>query len=558
MATNARFILKSNLYPELNENVRVSDYFNGYSGGFSETLNSADVYYQIRANVSGDWTLTIELYRTPIYGVDIQYKFNGDILNDSFIEQGNSIEIVNNKLILSGTGSTLKPFTDLYDRSFYMYITLDLHLEPREPEPEPPVITTETVDVFEAIPFDTEELEDPDLYIGETRKVQGVQGQLKITYLVTYSDGVEVERVEQSREIVTNAINEIIYSGTKEIPPETIPLNLNLENISASLENGSLLENGEIEITFTANSGYTLDGVILTYKQGNITKTTKISDVDNTRVFPVIIETMNSLSITGSANVVTKQISTFNNVYHISSKELSELSSVRFSNMSTGDIVDYGAFITKLYMLPFEVPLNVIAGTGTVQLGNYNSNVETNILNDYQFTVDLGIIEVPEKYHNVYDYLQTRCFIYLPFTNRIEIEASYIIDCTIKIEYVINLYNGESTINIFSSKTDEPIHSETVAVANDIPFMQTATGKTVSDTKTVYNNGILNPFIIVERNIPYDKVDSVFGGELIENGLLSQFKGYVEINDFKMISKATSQEQSEIKTLLRNGVFINE
>ena len=556
MATNARFILKSDLYPELNENVRVSDYFNGYSEGFSETLNSSNVYYQIRANVSGDWTLTIELYRIPIYGVDIQYKFSGDILNDSFIESGNSIEIINNKLVLSGTGSTLKPFTDLYDKSFYMYITLDLHLEPKEPDP--PLITTETVEVFEVIPFDTEELEDPDLYIGETRKVQGVQGQLKITYLVTYSDGVEVERVEQSREIVTNAINEIIYSGTKKTPPETIPLNLNLENISASLENGSLLENGEIEITFTANSGYTLDGVILTYKQGNITKTTKISDVDNTRVFPVIIETMNSLSITGKANVITKQITTFNNVYHISSKELSELSSVRFSNMSTGEIVDYGTFITKLYMLPFEVPLNVIAGTGTVQLGNYNSNVETNILNDYQFTVDLGIIEVPEKYHNVYDYLQTRCFIYLPFTNRIEIEASYIIDCTIKIEYVINLYNGESTINIFSSKTDEPIHSETVAVANDIPFMQTATGKTVSDTKTVYNNGILNPFIIVERNIPYDKVDSVFGGELIENGLLSQFKGYVEINDFKMISKATSQEQSEIKTLLRNGVFINE
>ena len=140
MATNARFILKSDLYPELNENVRVSDYFNGYSEGFSETLNSSNVYYQIRANVSGDWTLTIELYRIPIYGVDIQYKFSGDILNDSFIESGNSIEIINNKLVLSGTGSTLKPFTDLYDKSFYMYITLDLHLEPKEPDP--PLITT--------------------------------------------------------------------------------------------------------------------------------------------------------------------------------------------------------------------------------------------------------------------------------------------------------------------------------------------------------------------------------------------------------------------------------
>ena len=351
-----------------------------------------------------------------------------------------------------------------------------------------------------------------------------------------------------------------IYIEALPEAPSTpsIPLALDLTNMTASLENGALLEDGNVEITFEANKGYTLDGAFISFNRPNgTTGEERISDSDNTLTFTVNTTYMNDLTISGSANPVTKHISTFNNVYHVSSEDLTELSGVRFASTSTGDVIDYGAYITKLYLLPFEIPDDLLAGTGAIQLGMFNSNVETTVLNDYQFKVDLGKIEVPEKYNNVYDYLQTRCFVYLPFTNRIEIESSYIIDCTIQIEYVVNLYNGESTINIYSSKTEEPIHSETVKVVDDIPFMQTTTGNTLSETNTVYNNGILNPFIIVERNIPYDEVDSVFGGEVVENGILNQFNGYVEVSDFKMTSKATSQEQSEIQTLLRNGVFIN-
>ena len=421
-----------------------------------------------------------------------------------------------------------------------------------------PVITTEIVEVFEVIPFDTEEVDNPDLFIGETEVSEGVEGELKITYLVTYHDGVEFERVEQNRERVTEPINKIVSRGTKPLPPKTIPLNLDIRNMTASLENGALLEDGEVEISFIANEGYTLEGVSISFNRPNgTTSDERVTDSDNKLTFTVNTTYMNDLTISGSANPVTKQISTFNNVYHVTSEDLTELSGVRFASTSTGDVIDYGAYITKLYLLPFEIPDDLLAGTGAIQLGMFNSNVETTVLNDYQFKVDLGKIEVPEKYNNVYDYLQTRCFVYLPFTNRIEIESSYIIDCTIQIEYVVNLYNGESTINIYSSKTEEPIHSETVKVVDDIPFMQTTTGNTLSETNTVYNNGILNPFIIVERNIPYDEVDSVFGGEVVENGILNQFNGYVEVNDFKMKSKATSQEQSEIQTLLRNGVFIN-
>ena len=92
--------------------------------------------------------------------------------------------------------------------------------DPIEPEPEPePVITTVEETKTEPIPYETVRQENEGMLKGEEEVTQeGVDGELTIVETVTFTDGHETDRVEKSREVTTEAIDEIIDYGTKEKP----------------------------------------------------------------------------------------------------------------------------------------------------------------------------------------------------------------------------------------------------------------------------------------------------------------------------------------------------
>ena len=86
-------------------------------------------------------------------------------------------------------------------------------------QPELPEATVETVDINEEIPFKETTQDDPELYQGLTRRVEGTKGSEKVTYEVVKENGVEKSRIEIKREVTTPAKDAIIYRGTK--PPVT-------------------------------------------------------------------------------------------------------------------------------------------------------------------------------------------------------------------------------------------------------------------------------------------------------------------------------------------------
>lgn len=92
-----------------------------------------------------------------------------------------------------------------------------------QPQPQPQVeVKTETA--VEAVPFGSSEIQNPDLPKGTRNvKVAGVNGEVTITYEVTYTDGVETSRVEKSREVTKAAVDEVIEVGTKEPAPTPTP-----------------------------------------------------------------------------------------------------------------------------------------------------------------------------------------------------------------------------------------------------------------------------------------------------------------------------------------------
>lgn len=193
----------------------------------------------------------------------------------------------------------------------------------------------------------------------------------------------------------------------------------------------------------------------------------------------------------------------------------------------------------------------------TIILGNYDSNVESTLLNNYSCEIDLGTITVEEKYNNVYDYLNTTCTLRLPFFNPIIIDTDNVIGKTITIKLVIDFYSGNVTVNIYSTFTNSIIESQTTNIVTQIPFIQKQNNSIVNQLSNVYKNLIDTAQIEVFRNVPY-YTNSIFGKNTIDYDLISNVTGYCEISDIDLTTTATNEEKEQIKTLLKQGVFINE
>ncbi len=82
--------------------------------------------------------------------------------------------------------------------------------------------TMKEVIVVQDIPFNTVEVEDPTLLIGQrVVKQEGVDGKKELTYDVEYIDGVERSRTLRTTKVITEPIDKIIRVGTQEPPPTT-------------------------------------------------------------------------------------------------------------------------------------------------------------------------------------------------------------------------------------------------------------------------------------------------------------------------------------------------
>ena len=69
----------------------------------------------------------------------------------------------------------------------------------------------------EAVAYSTVYEDTEELYEGETEtKTEGVEGEAKVTYTVTYADGEEENRVVKTKEVLKEAKSAVVLRGTKE------------------------------------------------------------------------------------------------------------------------------------------------------------------------------------------------------------------------------------------------------------------------------------------------------------------------------------------------------
>lgn len=351
----------------------------------------------------------------------------------------------------------------------------------------------------------------------------------------------------------------IVLTSIEEIIPKVV-ITGTFENASCNYTNGEVIS-AEKNIIITATSGYEFKNTYHYEDNGytydlvkNLEKTTLT--IDTTKITGLSDITLNDNYI---ATLPVETIGGFCNLYKVTEKELSQLSKVRFQKDKTSDtVVDYGSSITQLYILPLNIPAEIIGDKSNIILGSFDSQVESTLLNNYTVDYDMGSINVPAKYNNAYDFINTTCTLRVPFFNAVALDPENVIGHTISIKFTLDLYSGNVTMNVMSDFTGGIIYSATANIVTQIPFIQKQNNSVVNQLSNVFKYVISTPVIEVVRNIPYQADNSTFGRETVQVAKLNTVHGYCEVDNVNLVTLATNDEKDAIISLLKEGVFINE
>lgn len=246
----------------------------------------------------------------------------------------------------------------------------------------------------------------------------------------------------------------------------------------------------------------------------------------------------------------------FTHVYNPSETDLKKLTTdiiTFYGGEGAMNVLNIGAYITGLYHVPYPVPTSLIGDSEAIILATKKSSVASPTVLGNNFTVDLGNISVTEKYNSNFDYSNTQCFLVCPYMDRIGLQIDDVIEHTLKLKFLINIYNGDCTLLVTSD--DKLIYKSTFKIANKIPYIQNyVDNSNKNNTDNVLFNDVPTAYVEIIRPKPLN--NTIVSTE--EVGKVKDYKGFVAVDDVALNTNASYQEQQEIENKLQAGVYINE
>lgn len=377
-----------------------------------------------------------------------------------------------------------------------------------------------------------------------------------------------------------NKWNLTINTGYKKLNIKAGQTKYKTYRLYPTLQNAKIIEPQAIEddgttkyyldpkhttIKLQANEGYTFesDGS-LTYNMFELSQETLTIKATHTNTATVTLPSdidwslQQSFMITMGAvkSEIVETTGGFTNIYKADYTNLLKFSNeviVRITGGTGSGVQSYDVtpYINNLIMLPFNVPTG---DNSTIVAGNETFTTQLPTVDNNYLTVDVGKIKVDEQYKNGFDYYQVTTRLMLPYTNMIELDPKHVINQTVSIKYIVNVINGDTTINI--SNNDDMFYSTQVNLASEIPFISSATKGSqytvINQLKTVFRNSIKQAYIIIEQPTPVLNSDFY---PTNEKGTLKGYNGNVKASLLNNMD-INSNELNALQNILETGVKI--
>ena len=320
-------------------------------------------------------------------------------------------------------------------------------------------------------------------------------------------------------------------------------------------------------IKLQANEGYTFenDGS-LTYQRGTINQETLTIKATHTNTATVTlpsdidwsIQQDFMLTMGAVKSEIVETTGGFTNIYKADYTNLLKFSNeviVKITGSGSGgsgvQSYDVTPYINNLIMLPFNIPTG---DNSAIVAGNETFTTQLPTVDNNYLTVDLGKIKVDEQYKNGFDYYQVTTRLMLPYTNMIDLDPKHVINQTVSIKYIVNVVNGDTTINL--SNDDDLFYSTQVNLASEIPFISSANKGSqytvINQLKTVFRNSIKQAYIIIEQPTPVLNSDFY---PTNEKGTLKGYTGNVKASLLNNMD-INSNDLNALQNILETGVKI--
>lgn len=347
----------------------------------------------------------------------------------------------------------------------------------------------------------------------------------------------------------------------------TVVVNCQFENCTANFTNGETINRGTggeyaliKTLTVTANEGYEFNGTFYCELdvEGSQTMTVTNKKTVSFPIYGVTVDYNTTISFVENfvATIApTVTVSDFVRIFNPTTDELGQLSKASFYTLITNTSVPISNYITALYQIPFDVTGLQLEDKATIVLGTYDSNVTATMLDSWILETNGGTIQIPKKYENVYDYINTNVSIYIPYFGMANLDTEKVIGHTLTVTYYTNLYEGYTTVDVISDFSGNKIMTATKKTGFDVPYVQLNSISALTEINIPNMETTNTAFVEVVRNVPYDN-RSIYGKRLVKKCVMNELSGYQVISDIKLGSGIADTLQAEIRQILRNGVFI--
>lgn len=321
----------------------------------------------------------------------------------------------------------------------------------------------------------------------------------------------------------------------------------------------TVTEGDSYTVNFTADDGYLFTDAPYVV----IGSETVYADITDSSHASLTISSINqNLTITAHATEQVEPVEpttdfAFVNVYNPTQAQLVDAANALFMNFSTGQIVDIDRYIVQIHKV--FVPVSTDEAFQPIRFGNYNTQVNSKVVNQRVARVSCGKVNVPEVHHNALDYSPyTTVRIWLPFLGFFDLSIDELSNKEIELTYTIDLVNGKALAEI---SNDDGVIYRFVGTAYEREPYHT---ESLNNVSTVYINGAYNmadytPYLLIERPINLTPPNNDLEGlPTYKEVTIGDMKGYLRCRKvFAKDMMATEAEKGEIESLLCSGVLVD-
>lgn len=384
----------------------------------------------------------------------------------------------------------------------------------------------------------------------------------------TLEVGTDLSKVTQF-----NKVNNGLYNLTYTVPETENDLYLwctvskgntfyvETSYCSCNIKDGTLYTTTEeIKVSLTADEGYYFETepYIYYWASGQLTKIYLISeettDYKTSYSVSFVCDKGTDLYLKSTAVVIpTSDKFGIITIYNPTADELRKIGNIRY-HIWRGEtqIVDLGNYISSLIKVFVNLPDNL--KKQNVVLGGYDTEVPSAVVLNEIVETSCGSVNIRGKYGNVMDYQNSTIEIYLPFIGFETLEASKVMNQTIKLVYRTNVINGDSLALIYNDN-NSLLYSFNCNLSFEIPYKTQGAydARSKLSIESSYLHGF-KPFVRIWYKKSYNSASISANDDRV--AIVGNETGFISCSQVFNTIKATTQEKQAIDRMLENGIIV--